>query len=130
MSETMRRVEVLRAACCVAGVDGHTSPAEQRILNRLASEVGVGTASLSAMIEQAETDKAFYTEQFRVLKSDPKDTMQLLFRVAVVDAKLRKEEAAVLKRLAQRLGVPPERFDQWLKQAIAYLKTKTGRRDP
>jgi len=60
MTDAMRQVELLRAACCVAGVDGHASDAEQLILQRLADEAGVGAASLSAMIELAETDEQFY----------------------------------------------------------------------
>lgn len=124
MVEAMRKVEVLRAACCVAGVDGHTTDTERKVLQRLAGEIGVGYASLSAMIEQAETDKGFYNEQFRVLKSEPKDTMQLLFRIAVVDEKFSHEEALVLKRLSQRLNIPPKIFDRWLQQTIGYLKKK------
>ncbi len=129
MSDAMRQVDILRAACCVAGVDGHSSDAEQRILKRLAAEAGVGAASLSAMIERAETDKRFYAEQFRVLTFDPKETMQLLFRVALADGDLAKEEAVVLKRLAQRLELPPAQFDAWLKQAISFIKKKEAHHD-
>ena len=129
MTDAMRQVEMLRAACCVAGVDGHASDAEQQILKRLAKEVGVGAASLSAMIELAETDEQYYTQQFRVLKADPQETMQLLFRISLADGSLRKDEALVLKRLSQRLEVPSEQFDTWLGQAIAFLKQKNARRE-
>ena len=133
MSEAMRQVDILRAACCVAGADGHITEAEQQIIKRLAGEAGVGAASLSAMIERAVTDERYYADQFRVLYVDPRETMQLLFRVAVVDGVLDKEEAVVLKRLAQRLEVPPARFDAWLKQAILFLekkKTQGGQQSP
>ena len=129
MSDAMRQVAILRAACCVAGADGHTSDAEQRIVKRLADEAGVGDASLEAMIERAETDKEFYLEQFRVLKSDQKETMQLLFRVAVADLALHKDEAFVLQQLSLRLEVPPAQYDKWLKQTIDFLKKKNARRD-
>ena len=129
MSDAMRQVAVLRAACCVAGVDGHTSAAEHRIVKRLAAEAGVGAASLEAMIERAETDKEFYSEQFRVLKADQKETMQLLFRVAVADVDLHQDEAFVLQRLSQRLEVSPAQYDKWMKQTISFLKKKTARRE-
>ena len=129
MTEAMRQVELLRAACCVAGVDGRTSDAEQQILKRLAKEAGVGAASLSAMIELAETDKQYYEKQFRVLKADPQEAMQLLFRISLADASLRKDEAQVLKRLSRRLEVPAAQFDTWLGQAIAFLKQKKARRE-
>lgn len=124
MVKAMQQVEVLRAACCVAGIDGHVAAAERRILRRLADEIGVGDASLTAMIERAENDKAFYAQQFKILKADPKQSMQLLFRVAVADGKLRKTEAVVVLRLAERLGVRRDTFDRWLAEAIDYLKGK------
>ena len=130
MTDAMRQVEMLRAACCVAGVDGHVSDSEQQILKRLAKEAGVGAASLSAMIELAETDKQYYAKQFRVLEADPKETMQLLFHISLADGSLRKDEALVLKRLSQKLGVPSAQFDTWLGQAIAFLKQKNARREP
>jgi uncharacterized tellurite resistance protein B-like protein len=129
MTDTMRQVELLRAACCVAGVDGQASDAEQQILKRLAKEAGVGAASLAAMIELAETDEQYYAKQFRVLEADPKETMQLLFRMSLADGSLRKDEALVLKRLSRRLEVPSAQFDTWLEQAIAFLKKKNARRE-
>ena len=124
MTDAIRQVDLLRAACCVAGADGAVSAAERRLLQRLADRAGVGTASMEAMIERAETDPNFHEEQFRVLKYDPKETMQLLFRVAVIDDELGKQEAGVLQRLAKRLEVSTEQFSLWLKQAVAYLKAK------
>ena len=114
----MEKVEVLRAACCVAGVDGDVSADEREFLEKLAEEVGVGRASLRAMIEQAEQDKKFWKEHFRVLKTDPKQTMEILFRVACTDRRLRKYELAVLKRLARRLDVSDKQFDAWVKQLV------------
>ncbi len=118
----MRKVEVLRAACCVAGADGETTVDEKKILNRLADDVGVGEVSLQAMIDRAENEKDFHKEQFRVLKADPHLTMQILFRVAVTDAKLRRDELKILKRLALRLGVSGEQFKDWYEDAVAEFK--------
>ena len=127
MTDAMRKVDLLRAACCVAGADGEVSPDELRFVKRLADEAGVGAASLEAMIDRAQTDEAYHADQFRVLEFDAKETMQLLFRAAVVDGELRSNEAKVLQRLSRRLGVPAERFDSWLKQTVAYLKKKSSR---
>lgn len=120
----MRKVEVLRAACCVAGTDGETTQAERAILDRLADDVGVGEVSLQAMVERAETDESFEKEQFRVLKADPRLTMQTLFGVAVADAKLHGEELRVLKRLARQLGVSGEQFKQWYEEAVKEFRQK------
>jgi len=42
--ELLRRVEVLRAACAVAGIDGAPSEAERKVIDKLAADVGVGRA--------------------------------------------------------------------------------------
>ncbi len=114
----MRKVEVLRAACCVAGADGEVTDAERRLLQQLADEVGVGAASLAAMIERATTDEKYYADQFRVLKSDPEQTLQLLFQVAIADRRLSRDECLCLKRLARRLELPDEQFDRWLAATV------------
>ena len=127
MSESMRQVDLLRAACCIAGADGETSEPERRILQRLADESGIGAASLSAMIECAETDERFLETQFRVAVANPGEALRLLFKMAIVDGRLRKEESAMLKRLSKRLGVQPDRFDAWLKQTIDRVKKKSAK---
>ena len=123
--EGMKKVEVLRAACCVAGIDGEVTDEERKIIDMLAQDVGVGLASVEAMIERGRTDQGFYKEQFRVLKADPKDTMQLLFSLAISDGRLGKREKAVLWRLAKRLGVTEESFQTWVAQAESYVQKKS-----
>ena len=115
--EAMTKVEVLRAACCVSGVDGKAGEDERPILDMLANEVGVGEASLIAMILRAETEPDYCEAQFRVLKADPPETMKLLFSVALADRKLTEKEIDVLRNLSQKLELPTERFDTMLEQA-------------
>lgn len=122
----MQQVETLRAACCVVGVDGKASEAEMRIIKSLAAEVGVGEASLTAMLERAKSDKEFYDEQFKILKTDPKETMQLMFSLALADGSFRKDEHFILQQFAERLGVSEAQFNQWTQQALEYLKSKRG----
>ena len=115
--DAMIKVQVLRAACCVAGAAGRTEPAERRIVDVLAKEVGVGEASIEAMIQRAETEENYVNDQFRVLKADPKETMVLLFTVALADGSLEENEIAVLRRLSERLDVTPEDFEKFLSEA-------------
>lgn len=124
MSKAMRQVELLRAACCVAGADGETTESERRALQKMADQAGVGGASLAAMIECAETDERFYESQFRVVSSRPRQALELLFKVAIVDGRLRRDEAVMLKRLARRLQVSSADFDAWLKQTIERVREK------
>lgn len=113
----MVKVEILRAACCVAGAGGDTSVAESEILQRLAKETGVGRASLEAMVSRACTDQNFCNEQFRVLKADPKEAMAILLEVAMTDGIIDEKETQILRVLAERLAVPDEIFETLLAKA-------------
>lgn len=106
------KVEILRASCCVAGADGGSSDPENQILKKLAKEIGVGSASLGAMIDRAETDPDFHRQQFEILKAEPTSTMAILFQVALSDGVLTDDELLVLKNLADNLEVPAEVFQQ------------------
>ena len=119
MSDEMlpiQRLDILRAACCVAGIDGSANEAQAVVLKRLAREVGVGKASLNAMIERAETDNTFHEEQFKVLEFEPKTTMATLLEVALADGELSASEADVLRILAGRLKIDSAMFEQLLSE--------------
>ncbi len=124
MYQSMRKVDLLRAACCVAGADGDTSDAERRALQTLADRAGIGTASLQAMIDLAESDDKFLDSQFRVAVEKPQETLKVLFKVAIIDGRLGRDEAIVLKRLAKLVSVESEQFDAWLKLSIDKAKKK------
>lgn len=113
----MVKVEVLRAACCVAGADGDSSEAERKLLNRLAKETGVGFASLEAMVSRACSDQQFCNEQFRVLKADPKEAMAILLEIAMVDGTIDDVETQILKVFAEKLSVPVDAFEILLQKA-------------
>lgn len=124
MTDSMQQVEILRAASCVAGVDGRAGKRERKLLDRLAGKVGVGFASLEAMIERAETDERFRAEQFRILKSDPNNALHALLSVACVDGVITDGEREILREFATRLEVKPEKFEQLLARAEEYLESK------
>ena len=44
----MQEVEVLRAACCVAGIDGEVTENELVMINELAAKAGVGPMKASS----------------------------------------------------------------------------------
>ena len=121
--ESMVKVEVLRAACCIAGCDGEVTSEEEAVLRELAQAVGVGKASLDAMIARAVGDPDFHKEQFRVLKAEPSEAIRVLLKVAVADRGLSKSECHVLKRLAMQLDVPEEEFDVWFQQEVDKRRT-------
>ncbi len=118
---SMTQVEVLRAACCIAGLDGRVCDAEHPLIKRLAEGAGVGAASLNAMITRAERDRNFYEEQFDLLKGEPEETMKTLFRVAVADGDVTQEERIVLRHFAKALGLNEKRFDELLSAAERHV---------
>lgn len=111
------KVEVLRAACCIAGLDGTIGEAEMPLLQKLASEAGVGAASFKAMRDRATSDPKYYEQQFRFLRNAPDETMKTLLRVAVADGDLHPNERVVLQAFASKLGVSDERYGQLLTAA-------------
>ena len=111
------KVEVLRAACCVAGLDGTISDNEMPILQGLATEAGVGAASFKAMRDRATTDPKYYEQQFRFLRGDPDETIKTLLRVAVADGELHPNERVVMQVFATKLGISEDRYHQLLTAA-------------
>lgn len=117
-------VEVLRAACCIAGLDGQITPGEQTMVQKLADKAGVGAMSLKAMCDRAKSDKNFYKEQFRILHADPGITMTAVMGVAIADGALGNEELEVLKVFAERLGMNAEAFEKLTATARKVIEQK------
>lgn len=119
-------VEVLRAACCIAGFDGIITPGEQAIVQKLADKAGVGSVSLKAMCDRAKSDRNFYKEQFRLLHADPVSTMTIVMGVAIVDGVLKDDELGILKQFAERLGMKSEAFEKLTATARKVIEQKRG----
>jgi uncharacterized tellurite resistance protein B-like protein len=108
----MQKVEILKAACCVAGVDRTIDDNELPLLQKIAKEVGVGRASLSAMIRRASEDANFHQGQFQVLKENPRACMAVIVEVARGDGKINDQELQILQSLAANLNLPDEELQQ------------------
>jgi tellurite resistance protein len=117
----MDDVAILRAACCVAGLDQRVDEREQRMLERLANQAGVGRTSLEAMIERATKEPNFYKEQFQLVTTDPDSTIKTLLCVAIADRDLTSDERVILQHFAEVLGMDAPRYEQLLKAAQKHL---------
>ncbi len=126
----MEQVEVLRASCCVAGADGDCSPEELAILKDLAANVGVGQASFEAIIARAIDDPDFYKQQFRILKSQPREAMTTLLMVAMADRRVDVKEAKVLQTLAANLELSQAEFDDLVQNAAANVQPENNKPGP
>ena len=92
------------------------------MIDKLAADIGVGKASLEAMIARGATDPDFHQEQFRVLRSSPKESILSLLEVAMADGKLTENEIAVLKALSDKLGINDDTFAVLIDDVIKMLK--------
>ena len=113
----MDELEILKAACCVAGLDGEISEHEKQALKVLVKRVGVGQASFEAMMDVAIEDDDYFKKQLDLLMGDVDQTIKMLFQIAVADGQLGTNERIVLNYFADKLEMPPERFDQILAAA-------------
>lgn len=126
----MADVEVLRAACCIAGIDGDVSQKQREALNAIARRVGVGEASLRAMLDRALADKAFYKEQFDYVQKDPEAVLVTLWKVAAIDGKVAAEEKALLLKFAEKLKVSESRLEELIDGIKAALKGGEAKASP
>jgi len=126
---SMSQVEVLRAACCVAGLDSHINADERAFIDKLAVGAGVGPASLAAMLDRASEDQEFYQEQFGYLSADPDSAIKTLFLVAMADHELTVDERVILQHFADVLGMTQDRFDKILRSAERQMERRSGGED-
>lgn len=111
------KVEILRACCCVAGADQSIDPNESTLLNKLAREIGVGRASLGAMIDRGSNDPEFHKQQFKILRSDPDRAIATLIEVAMADGTISAAEEIVLRNLAANLQIADDQLNRLLESA-------------
>lgn len=110
-------VELVRAACCVAALDGEITPRERAAIERLAEGPGIGAASIKAMLDMALKNKSWYEQQFRLAVKDPDRTMKALLSVAVVDGDFGENERIVLAHLGRKLGLDDARLEALFRAA-------------
>jgi len=120
--KSFEKLEILRAAVCIVGVDGKIDDQELQLVEKLAKEIGVGRASREAMIDRAIDDPDFHKQMFRVLKTETDQTMLTMFHAAMVDGELEDSEIEVLKHFAAKLDLSDETFEKLVDKAQSMTK--------
>ncbi|MBI1373540.1 MAG: hypothetical protein GC159_12495 [Phycisphaera sp.] len=118
------QADILRAAVCVAAMDGNVCPTEMRCLRVLAERIGVGERSLQRLIHQARNRPDFYQQQFQALSADADFAIKSLLYVASVDGRVCEDERIVIRHFAESLGVDDARFEQILKSAERHAEMR------
>ncbi len=119
---SMSEVEILHAACCIAGLDGRITPRERSMVQVLAERAGVGAASLQAMLDYARKTPNYYERVLERVRTDPEETMRALLWVAISDGSISDDERVVLQFFADKVGMSHERFDSLLGAAERTLR--------
>ena len=116
-----QQVDILRAACCVAAADGDVCQDELVELKKMADALGVGQASMQAMIDRALSDPSFFERQFDILKSEPLACLDVLLGICKTNGVLKKSEFQILTGLAIQLEISPTVFAEHVKASVGDL---------
>lgn len=109
--DPMEQLELLKAAIAVALADGELRRSEMGVIKGLAARVGVGKASLDAMLEAAQTDDSIADNMLMSSKESATGAIELLVAQARIDGHISDEERNVLVRIACSLGITGAAFD-------------------
>jgi hypothetical protein len=111
--------ELFKAVLAVAGIDGKVTRAEQGLLGGLAERVGVGAASLNAMMAAAAREPDLKSKLFSRSMREPVRAMELLVAAARIDGEISEEERQLLLHVAETLKLPPEAFAGAFERGLA-----------
>ncbi len=112
-----RRVDILRAACCVAAVDRKLHEPERDALLELAEKAGIGEDSLASILERALEDEDFLADQLRLLHDDPVGVIATLLTVASADGRITIDERVLIRFFAGKLGLSNVQFRDAIERA-------------
>ena len=107
----LERLELLKAALAIASADGHMSKPELGVVLGLAARVGVGRASLEAMMDRIQRGDTSIADQIVMQSPESARTaLELLVAQARIDGRITDPEREILVRIATRLNITGEEF--------------------
>ena len=108
--DQLEKMDLLKAALAVAMADGVLTRSEKGVVEGLAARIGVGKASLDAMLEAAEQDKSIADNMFIKDKEKAHTAFELLVAQARIDGEIGKNERELTVRIAKSLKISDEDF--------------------
>jgi tellurite resistance protein len=109
----------LKAALEVAAADGAWRRAELGVLVGRAARVGVGRASLAAMIDAAGRGEALGIDLVLRSRENAEKALELLVAQARIDGEIVEPERALLVRFGRRLGIEGDAFQTIYRAGMA-----------
>ena len=115
----IEKLELLKAALAVAVADSQLRRSELGVVMGLAARVGLGEASLEAMMNAAKRDPNFVDSVLMRSGDSARAAFELLVAEARIDGEISEEEREVLTRLAERLHISGDEFTKLYMAGIA-----------
>ena len=115
----IEELELLKAALAVAVADGEIRRSEMGVVEGLAMRLGVGRASLEAMLEAAQKDDSTADNILIRSKERARRALELLVAQARIDGKISAEERSVIVRIATSLNLAGGEFQSIYEAGIA-----------
>ena len=101
----LEKMDLLKAALAVAMADGILTRSEKGVVEGLAKRVGVGSASLEAMMETAARDDSIADDILIKDKATAHTAFELLVAQARIDGEISLSERELLVRIAKSLKI-------------------------
>ena len=115
----IEELELLKAALAVAVADGEIRRSEMGVVEGLAMRLGVGRASLDAMLEAAQKDDSTTDNILIRSKERAQRALELLVAQARIDGEITAEERSVIVRIATSLNLAGDEFQSVYEAGIA-----------
>ncbi len=115
----LEKLELLKAALAVAAADGKLMRSEKGVVEGLAARVGVGRASLDAMMASAERGESLAYDIVMQSEQSARTALELLVAEARIDGEITRKERSLLAWIGTRLGIKGDEFHSIYKAGIA-----------
>ncbi|GJM23603.1 MAG: hypothetical protein DHS20C16_00180 [Phycisphaerae bacterium] len=117
------QIELLKALIALSAADGKISASERGLLCSFAGRIGIGSASLEAMIERAMSDPSARDDLFHRTMSNPQLALEMLVATARLDGNITTSERDVLIHVRGLLEISMDDFAEVYERGIQRADT-------
>ena len=117
--DDLEKLELVKAALAVAAADGEIRRSEMGVVMGLAARVGLGQASLDAMLASAERGDSLAYDIVMQSEKSAHTALELLVAEARIDGEITEKERSLIAWIGTRLGIKGDAFQSVYKAGIA-----------
>lgn len=117
--EDREKLELLKAVLAVAAADGEIRRSELGLIEGLAARVGLGRASLEAMLKAAERGDSLAYDIVMQSKDSARTAVELLVAEARIDGEITERERSLVVWIANKLGIKGDEFQALYQAGLA-----------